>query len=313
MSLPARDTPPEGVPCTVSYSPGSWWPAPDFSKPVIGVFPLCPQDMVQSSLSVVQSSVLPTYGYPLRPATFIGINDTVQISIRFINPTDTVYSLVNQSVEAWWVPSVFHVDSNFKESEPEQSKTELGYRIRRWQQGDSLISRPKDLPSQSDDIEMIIDVWNMRSGFWHIAAMATDSIPREFCGQSALGLYEYLQPKDQRDSVNAWEAVFWRAIDDENLQGALTWAKDSVLSVHSTSVPGWRLLGYAYQAQGDSLAALSAYRKALALLQDGLDPWIPDSNLSTATETEVEWIRYMENGLESDIWWLENNPKVIYR
>ena len=300
--LPTVAEEPPQLRTDVQVAPGSWWPLPEAGSMVKGGYPLCPDSVVSNGAGVNVTSTLPIVGYPMRPAAVVGLNDTVQLTIHFRNPTGEEYSFGTGNPETWWAPRVFARDRDIEFDPPLLDAEDLSFCVRHWSDGDTLIPKPSKIPAGHYSYVMTMDVWDLQQGFWMLVAAATDSHAKDFCAYSGAGLYEYVEAQDIRDTINAWEANFWRAIDDHDLVAAKKWVMDSILAYHRYSIPGWRLATVYYRAMDDSINVVKAYDNALQYLEKGLDRAAPDSTKRTLTQHEVAWLHNTKANLTSGRW-----------
>jgi hypothetical protein len=136
---------------------------------------------------------------------------------------------------------------------------------------------------------MIIDIWDIPEGNWILSLIANDSVPADFAALSSGEKYEYYQPDNLRDSVNAWEACHWRMLDDGDTAGVKAWI-DTMLFYHPKCIPAWRLRARYYREQGDSLEEVTSYDKALEYLNNGEDRAAPDSTQGELSLPEKYWL-----------------------
>ena len=238
---------------------------------------------------------IPYYGYPLRYATFKGLNDTIQVQISWINYTDEDYELKDRPPETWFVPRVFRLDDRMATGIPLRDSTDIGYRIRGWKsrREGPMLSTPDAIPKRSDgDWKMFMDVWNLPEGHYSLCIDTTEDVPGNFIGRQGGSNYRYQPAHDLADTINAYEAIFRRALADSNYNAAKLWV-EQMLAVNPTSVPGWWLRAMYYSHVNDTVGVKKSYDKALNYLQTGADPAMPDSTKRVLFEVEQKYIEWV--------------------
>ena len=79
------------------------------------------------------------------------------------------------------------------------------------------------------------------------------------------------------DTLTAYAACFWRALDLGNYSIALAWV-DSIFTLHPSSVNGYSLQIYAYSGLRDSAAVVACMDSTIAILERQGDPLLPDTS-----------------------------------
>jgi len=238
----------------------------------------------------------PIYGYPLRGSTFAGMNDTIQIQINWINYTDNDYVLSGKHPETWFVPRVFRMEDRSLTATPWRDSTDLKYRIRGWKlsRNGAPKSTPDKIPKRMDGgWIMLMDVWNLPQGRFSLCVDTSKDVPDDFIGRTGGDNFEYFACHDLADSIDAYEAIFRRALADSNYYAAKQWIQ-KMLAADSASVPAWWLNATYYSYVGDTVEVKEAYDKALGYLTANADPAMPDSTkrpLLASERNYVEWCR----------------------
>jgi hypothetical protein len=118
-------------------------------------------------------------------------------------------------------------------------------------------------------------------------------VPDDFVGQPGGDNFEYYEPRDMADTINAYEGCFWRMIYDSNYVSAKTWI-DKMMVADSATVPGWMLRGLYFEYVHDTTEIKRSYDMALHFMDTRADPALPDSTKRPLFQTEknyVEWCR----------------------
>jgi hypothetical protein len=248
-----------------------------------------PDSLITSQVGINWATAYPVYGYPLVPSLVVGLNDTIQFVVTFVNNSNDPYPIDSEAAEGWWGPQVFALDSSIQLNEPTVDSTDLSYRVRNWTYRWKVTDRPDTIPALNSRYRMVIDVWDLPEGNWRLELIANDSVPADFGALSSGARYEYYQPDDLRDSVNAWEACYWRMWDDGDTAGRKAWI-DTMLFYHPKCIPAWRMRSAYYRDQGDSLEEVTSYDKALQYLNNGEDHAAPDSTQGELSWPEKRWL-----------------------
>jgi len=251
-----------------------------------------PHDGFFNTTTVNGLTYLPRLGYPMRPSAIVGLNDTLQLNIQFYNRTDKPYIVRDIKPEEWFKPAVFDITANIFEANPFLDDKQLSYRVRGWYHSwtGKRIPAPDTLAPHSEIYGLDIDVWGVPQGFWWLIALPTDSVPEDFYARTEGSIYEYREAVDIRDTVNALEACYHRALYDDNLEAAMAWT-DSILKYNPESVPGWWLKACTFHDLGKKEDANAAYDSAIYNLDKNLDRALPDSTKRSLHEAEKQWLR----------------------
>lgn len=264
------------------YGPGMWWPEYTSGPDSEGPYRFSDADRPFNGVSVNRANTLPGLGYPMRPAAIVGLNDTIQVLIEFFNPTGKPYLLKSHKPEEWFTPVVYDLNTGIVNDTPFLDSKDLHWKLFGWQRKTSssgkIIAKPDTIPPESYDYAMLIDVWGLPVGYWKLGAVPTDKVSADFQGCRGGGMYEYREPMDIRDTVNAYEALYTRALWTGNKEYARA-CLDSILKFHPTSVPGWWLQAQFYRAEKDSAAAIESYDKAISFMKNNKDRAMPDSTI----------------------------------
>ncbi len=245
----------------------------------------------------------PIFGYPMRGALFVGLNDTFQVAISLKNRTATDYPVALYSPQNWFVPRVYRPGVQANDASLWRDSTDLEYRMRGWWKWGVHWWRKTGAPSKilasaDGEIAIAMDIWGLPEGVWCLCMDTTASIPADFIGLPFGYNYEYREALNLADSTNAYEGCFWRMVRDSNYAAALDWTSE-ILSINPNSVPGWWLRAYYYAiCATDTQFAIEAYDKALVALNDGLDPAMPDSTERTLFEAEYDYVLWCKQYME---------------
>lgn len=259
------------------YNPGSWWPGTGLDDVPSLPMPL-PNDKPFNETWIDRSTTLPVLCYPMRPAAIVGINDTITFYIDFYNPTSTEFSFGGSNPEKWFVPQVYDVNTNIYEANPFMDTTLIKFRVRGWLSSytGKPLSKPAKLVAKSQEYRMYVDVWKLPQGLWMLVAAPTSAIPLGFYARKEGGAFEYRAGVDLADTINAFEAHYWRAETDVKDSVSLAWT-DSMLAHHPNSVPAYWLRARCLERLGDSLGVVESYTKAIYRFDNHLDNWLPDA------------------------------------
>jgi hypothetical protein len=237
----------------------------------------------------------PVFGYPMHGTMFVGINDTLQVSVEWFNHVGVPYDLKEVSYEKWYASSAYMLNA-VPGVAPERGPDGLGFRVRGWYGSARRIEPVTVLPPNLDGwLSTTMDIWNLPVGRFQVCIEPTASVPQDFHANGGGFVYDYYPAQSLADSVNGYEACFWRATSDSDLTAAKEWA-DRILAINSASVPGWWLKAYNAWDRGDKDEARSAFDKAIDLLNKMSDPALPDSTRRPLMQVEkdyLEWLRVM--------------------
>lgn len=180
--------------------------------------------------------------------------------------------------ETWFRPAVFELTANIASNQPAYDTRHLGYRFRGWFSTHyGKIDPPTELPPRNYTIALIMDVWDLPVGMWNLVVIPTDSVPKDFCGRIRGSTFEYREALDVRDTINAFEACYWRLYRDNNLYDAEKWLT-RMLEINPNSIPAWALYAGCYEeVKADSAIVVNAYDQALKHMDDYDDRALPDT------------------------------------
>ena len=270
------------------YSPGMWIdPYEPFACRGGGIWP-----RYGTFNEIGLYDQIPIYSYPMKYSTFTGLNDTIQVQINWINYTDEEYSFKEEHPETWFVPRVFRTEDFMATGLPWKDSTELGCRVRGWvlSRTGGLSPTPDAIPKRMDGgWFMLLDVWNLPEGHYSLCIDTTTEVPDDFIGRPGGDNYHYYAAHDLADTINAYEAIFRRALTDSNFEAAKNWV-DKMLLVNPTSVPGWWLRATYYSYLGETTETIAAYDSAITYWETGADPAMPDSTKRVLLETEKKYV-----------------------
>lgn len=244
------------------------------------------------------SGDLPGIGYPYHKSLIKGVNDTLEVSINFVNnQPNKAYSLDGKDVAEWFAPRVLQLFVVDADGPVFRDASQLGYRLRGWYSRIGPTPPPNEIPVASIDYIAQFDIWDLPEGRYQICFAPTDSVPADFYGISGGYVFEFYQAQSVSDTINAYEACFLRAMKDTNFTAAELWT-DSILALDENSVVGLTLRARSSLAQGDTSDAINSYDKAIDRLENNTDPLLPDSTarpLSGAEQNYLKWLHVMLN------------------
>ncbi len=256
-----------------------------FNSPDSGVF---------NEIAVL--STYPRCGYPMRRNLFVGLNDTIEYRMRFYNMTTQAYVLTGKKPKEWFTPGIWQNLDKSNIGKAYRDSSRIGYRLRRWERPNSRKSQmPDTLAKLSEGWDtMVVDLWNLVPGHYSLCLVPNSLAPSNFMAMPGGRDYIYVEAQSAADTINAFEACFWRVVGDSNYTAALNWLNE-ILIVNQTSVPGWWLRGDFYHYYDlDASKAVDAYDKAIEFLDQGADPLMPDSTqrlLLPAEKNYLYWCR----------------------
>lgn len=277
-----------------SYAPGMWWPKTQYPPP-------WEPDSLSNTKPCNETQVLgtlPRLGYPMRPAAFTGLNDTIQVVVMLWNRSKTDYSLSGKSPEKWFKPRIFENKVNVYNWIPWRDSTQIGWRFRCWTK-DGRFHAPYDSilgAYEQPAATMIFDAWNLVPGFFTIVAAPTNSIPSSFFGRLNGDFYEYRAAQTMADTVNAYEGNFWRMVMDSNFSDAHMWI-DKMLAVNPKSIPGWWLQSRLRTMQSDTAKSIAALDSAIKFLANHSDQAMPDTANGALFPAEKAYLYWVTNAL----------------
>jgi hypothetical protein len=204
------------------------------------------------------------------------MTDTFRIDIRIFPPHAKEYVITGSNPESWFEPVVFEVEQDIYNENPYIEADQLGYHIIGWRHRQTPMQKP-DTIKPYKTTSMMMEVWDVPEGIYRLVVQPTDSIPKDFAGRRSGQAYFYWQPTTITDSINAWNDLFWRALEDSNLIVAKQWL-DSIQTYNSKSAPGYALAARLAVATDDSASVVAAYDNAISSLTDFDDPAIPDTS-----------------------------------
>ncbi len=240
------------------------------------------------------SGDLPGLGYPFHKSIISGVNDTLNVAVTFVNSRVTQpYNLSGKDVGTWFEPTVYQLFVTDSGGPVFRDVTDLGFRLRGWYKGLGPISTPTSIPAGSARYFITFDIWDLPLGRYQICLSPTDNAPADFFGMSGGYVFEFYKAQSLADTVNAYEACFLRMEWDANFSAADLWA-DSILMVHSKSVPGWALKARSSLALKDTVKAKSSYDNAIDYLNNDGDFLMPDSTERPLTPAEKNYIRWLK-------------------
>jgi len=285
----------------VPYEPEQWVEYEDS-------YPACDVDIFEHNAeAIVISSVyingdLPNFGYPYHKALVAGVNDTLQARITLFNRTAKPFSFKGSGYEEWFAPQVYQLWVTDSEGPAFRDSTQLGYRIRGWYYRNTKIPPLDTLTAaMSSDYALVMDIYNLpQEGRFQICLLPTDKVPKEFSAVPGGLVFEYYPAESVCDSVNGYEACFWRAISNGDRESAKKWLK-SILSINPYSVPGWWLSAIAemrYWEKPDTTAAKLAYDNAIKYMDSNQDSCMPDSTMRALRQAEINYLEWMRPQLE---------------
>lgn len=214
--------------------------------------------------------------YPRATTMIAGICDTNFISIQFVNMTDSIYVLPGDDVYEWFQPLLHKPDMNIVNDAPVADSSILRFAARPCTEFLDPFNPPDTILAKNQSHEIAFDVWNIPEGVWVLSIGTTSKTPDYVNLISDGGTFEYRQPLDGQDTVNAYIAACFRSLDCRDFSDAEYWL-DKALSTYPTSVPAWWSKASFHCAHGDSLFAFQAYDSAKYYYDNKLDPLLPDT------------------------------------
>jgi hypothetical protein len=271
-----------------SYHPDEWIPLeehPACSKPQS-----TPQTGLYSFPYFYGDS--PVFGYPFHMSLMVGLNDTLHVNIEFFNHSGKEYSFKGENVEKWFAPQVYEMWVTDSAGPKLRTADELGYRMRGWAKGRTIIP-DQDILRDFQTVSIKFDFWNLPEGRNQLCLLPTGNEPEAFTLLTGGHVYEYYPPHSMADSINAYEACFYRALQDSNFKAAEVWT-DEILNLNPYSVPGWWLKAIYYSSVEDTASTKKALKTALEYLTNREDPCMPDSSKAQIREVEQRYVDFME-------------------
>jgi hypothetical protein len=233
----------------------------------------------------------PFTGYPMLYNLFVGVNDTFQVGIVLHNLTDETYDLTGKDCEHWYAPRVYPSYAAGPGGPPFKDSTDLGYRVRGWYESGHKVEPWKELPPRMEGLA-IMDIWKLPEGHNQICIVPTQNVPAGFTAIGSGFYYEYYAAHSVADSINGYEACFWRAEADRDSAGMAHWV-DKILTVNPTSIPGMWMKAFLALEKQDTLTAKQAIDKARAYFYSGADPAMPDSTKRPLSEQESTYMEHV--------------------
>lgn len=217
--------------------------------------------------------------YPRSSSLMMGICDTLEIKVQFINRTDSSIVLIGENPHEWFAPRLYKTTMNIVSDAPVIDSTKLSYSVQACV--DSLDPfNPQDtiLPGNQSHV-IAYNVWGLPEGVWVLALGTTSKTPGYLNVLYDGGVFEYRSPEDGQDTVNAWLALAERQKRCRDYSGALSWI-EKVITVYPQSVPGWWSKANLHMWHGDSLLTFQAYDSAFKFFNNLTDPLLPDTTES---------------------------------
>lgn len=229
--------------------------------------------------------------YPRRVGNYVGINDTLEVGVRFVNADTIPLVIKDHSVEAWVEPYVYQIGEKIESSYPLAGPPSVKWRVRYWRMPDGTHARPDTLFSKKNYI-MKLDVWDLPEGKYQLAIMGTDSVPNWFDVMPRSDFYHMLPAKSMADSINAWATIFERVMADGNLEDAKSWL-ELILSYNSLSTVGFYESAQYYWQNDDSASTVANFDATLDRLDNWDDPALPDTTDVSYDNMNLKWKHFM--------------------
>ena len=269
------------------YSPHVWVPYEEIPACLLHV--ASPDSGVFYEINVMGN--LPIFGYPYHYSLIRGINDTLHAGISIYNQTDKDYDLTGTKYEQWFAPQVYAMEVGEPGGLAYRDSTELGYRARGWYRYQKRTVPVSVLKAkESGSTWLKLDIWDLPQGHFQICILPTDKVPGNVIPQLNGEVFEFYPARDLADSCNGYEGCFWRAWEDNDVQGMEKWT-DEILAINPTSVSGWWLKAHYFLSKQDTLSAKGAFDNAIAYINSGADPAMPDSTKRPLKQAEKLYVR----------------------
>jgi hypothetical protein len=272
-----------------NYYPACYWDGPD-------AYP----DTIAYNTTYIFGD-LPRLGYPYHKSLVEGVNDTLQAFFTLYSHSAKPFIMKNSHYEQWFAPQVYQLWVTDSKGPAFRDSTQLGYRVRGWDRYGN--TKPLDTltAERSNQYSIIMDIYDLpQEGRFQICLLPTDKVPKEFSAMPGGYVFEYYPAQSVCDSVNGYEACFWRAIQDGDREAARNWL-DTILRIDPYSVPGWWMSAIAelrYWGKPDTAAAIEAYDRALKYMDTNQDPCMPDSTARPLRQAEINYLEWMRPQLE---------------
>jgi hypothetical protein len=240
---------------------------------------------------------MPRRGYPYHKALIEGLNDTLTVIIALNNRSDTDYDLTNKKYDQWFAPQVYQMWVPDSGGPAFRDSTELKYRVRGWYTNRMRIATPTKIPARSPYYSFRLDIWNLPSeGRYQICILPTQNVASDFTATTNGYVFEYYPAQSLADSINAYEACFWRAYEDNDSTACSQWT-NKILTINPKSVVGWWLVAFRSTVSGDTTGTKQALDKAIGYFYASTDPCMPDSTERALRTNEIEYLDWVRGRL----------------
>ncbi len=276
------------------YWPGMWNETESWGRFKLDPWP---KDTFVVRWTVYNSD--PAIGYPYRPGNAIGISDTAKVRIYFDNRSDADYPIASQSPETWFYPLLYDPNVDVFTSAPIADTSEFGFRFEHWitMMNDKITSKPDTIHCLSSlgegsgmNYGIIFSVWGVPKGTYRVILKPTINLPTgiKLVLNSSDNYFRFSQGQNLIDTLNSYSVVASYALLRNEFTLFNTYV-DSIFYLNSRSLPGWALRYHGYAAQADTINAIVALDSVLNVINNRLDPLIPDS--SEMTEIYDAWLK----------------------
>ncbi len=248
----------------------------------------------------------PPRGYPYHSGMVAGVNDTCLLIVIIKNSSTTPVSLGSYTPENWFIPVVYYSYTDAQHDRVWKDTTDFNFRFDRWAYNGETIPKPTSL-SQNQEVELDYYLWGLPKGNAVLHAKKTSSAPSGFTVKKiGVGQYWYSEPKEVKDTINAYVSILLRAYHRKQLTVAKQWA-DSVLAKEDSSLAGWDWKATIYGRQKDVTNALASYNRIISIYENNHDPLLDYEDTLKTTEDERYWALDRYNNAIYWRWRLVNN------
>ncbi len=276
------------------YWPGMWNEEESWGRFKLDYWP---SDTFVVSWTVYSSD--PGVGYPYRPGNAIGISDTAKIRIYFDNRSSSDFSLASQSPETWFYPELYDPYVDIFTSSPLADTSEFEYRFEHWitMRNDKITTQPDTIFSSTSlsvgngkNYGMVFSLWGISKGTYRVILKPTNSLPTGvmLVLDTPYNVFKLTKGQNLLDTLNSYSVVASNALMRQEFTLFST-IVDSIFFLNSSSLPGWALRYHGYAAQADTINAVAALDSVLNVIDNRLDPLIPDS--SEMTDIHDAWLK----------------------
>ncbi len=240
------------------------------------------------------------WGYPHHSSLVHGVNDTVEVLLILDNHSTDHIDIRYESPGTWAVPYIYNSMGDMQHNRYMADTSDFDYYFSHWVQTAwfGVIPKPDTLFSKLDTTAwgqikynpcaLVFKLWNVPIGIKAIEFKKTSLAPKKLTFiRYDLTQYWYVEPIDQRDTINAYLELSMRSIKLGNSTAAYAWV-DSIFALNDSSYAGWNQKAYLDYGYADSLTNIQNYSRIISIFENNSDPII-DLSDSLLSDEERSW------------------------